>query len=510
MVNLYSYFFSSVRRFFSATALSRFTGFARDFTMAISFGDHEIVALFFIAFRLTHLFRRFLGEGPLQSAFIPLFANLKDKDENASHLFFRQLAFCVAMVSLVLILSTWAGAYCLLKVVSRDLSIIIYLTSLLIPSLLFIALYGLNLSFLQCYNRFFIAGFAPAFCNLAWILGILYYRNEPVEIAIYGVTKAIALGFFLQWLCTFIQVRSVIKDSKDVFKNIFNIHVKGLFKSFFVGALGVGGSQINAFTDTVFSRCASVNAPVYLWYSNRFYQLALACFGIVIVNTLVPSLSKEIKKASIRSAEKIFTFGHRVLMLVLTPLSIGMIIFGFSALNLAIGKGNFSLFALGETAKCLSCYAIGLIPAALILLYSAVFFANNDFKTPAAVSLATVLLNIILNTLFIFIFKFGAVSTALSTSICSWINFVVLNKRIKKFYLKLNYHLSDWAIVFIAAGIGVFCSSFIEPHLNSKLTKFLIPSMVYLGAYVFCILLNRAKLLDEAATEARGFMIKDN
>ncbi|MEM8727583.1 MAG: lipid II flippase MurJ [Chlamydiota bacterium] len=70
-LKLGKYFGSGLRRFFSGMILSRISGLGRDLSMAYAFGDHPMVAAFIVAFRFATVLRRFFGEGPLQSAFIP-------------------------------------------------------------------------------------------------------------------------------------------------------------------------------------------------------------------------------------------------------------------------------------------------------------------------------------------------------------------------------------------------------------------------------------------------------
>jgi putative peptidoglycan lipid II flippase len=81
----------SAKRFFSGTVVSRLTGMLRDVLMAFAFGAGESVAAFFVAFRLSNLLRRVLGEGAMQSALIPHLEGLKKDSPKRAALFFRDL-----------------------------------------------------------------------------------------------------------------------------------------------------------------------------------------------------------------------------------------------------------------------------------------------------------------------------------------------------------------------------------------------------------------------------------
>ncbi|HHJ63762.1 MAG TPA: murein biosynthesis integral membrane protein MurJ, partial [Aquifex aeolicus] len=55
------------------TLLSRVLGFLRDAGIAYYFGATSVSDAFFIAFRIPNSFRRLLGEGGFNAAFVPLY-----------------------------------------------------------------------------------------------------------------------------------------------------------------------------------------------------------------------------------------------------------------------------------------------------------------------------------------------------------------------------------------------------------------------------------------------------
>jgi putative peptidoglycan lipid II flippase len=82
--------FSYTRQFLSGTLISRISGFFRDVSMAFAFGDIAEVASLILAYRLCMLLRRILGEGSMQSAFIPGYQTIKEKDGPLAFEFFKQ------------------------------------------------------------------------------------------------------------------------------------------------------------------------------------------------------------------------------------------------------------------------------------------------------------------------------------------------------------------------------------------------------------------------------------
>ena len=82
----------SATKFFSGTMISRMTGMLRDVSMAYVFGTQSAVAALLVAFRFAHLLRRLLGEGAMQTAFIPYFEGLRKESTVRAGTFFCHLA----------------------------------------------------------------------------------------------------------------------------------------------------------------------------------------------------------------------------------------------------------------------------------------------------------------------------------------------------------------------------------------------------------------------------------
>lgn len=418
-----------VRRFFSGTLLSRISGMVRDLTMAFAFGDHPSVAAFMVAFRLSNLFRRLLGEGPFQSAFIPHFEGLRVQDPAKATFFFRKLTLLIVLLLIGITVFVEGGISALLSYgsLSEGNHEIVALTGWLFPAILFICLYGVNISLLNCYDSFFIPSIAPIICNLTWIGAAFFLRNKDPTLAMPTLAKWIVVGFIGQWILTLpLTLKHTAANWKEWFKFHIPKEVKDLAKAFALGAIGVGAMQINAFVDALFARHADIRGPAYLWYSIRLEQLALAIFGIACISTVVPRLSRAIKSNDRPLAQEFFALSYKRILAVMIPCTFAIIALGTAAVNLIYGRGHFTEFAIAKTTVCLWAYGLGLVPTTLVILFSAIFYAQNNFRTPMLISVLTVVINTALNAIFVFGFKMGAISTALATSISAWINCWIL------------------------------------------------------------------------------------
>jgi len=509
-LSLSNYFRSGLHRFFSGIMLSRLSGLGRDLAMAYAFGDHPMVGAFIIAFRFANIFRRFFGEGPLQSAFIPQFEELKNRDSELAYVFFRKLSLIIGGLTSIIIGVGHIGIRTILGFCSEENQQILILVQWILPSLFFISLYGLNISFLQCHGRFFISSMAPFLCNMMWIAGALTLKNLPMKQAMLGLAKFVLVGFIIQWMVTAFQMLSQMGTKKWIIKNLFQSEVKNLAKSAILGVLGVGALQVNSFFDVIFARYTDPSAPVYLWYANRFQQLALAVFGIATVNTLIPLLSRAVKKGEIEIAQKIFSFGCRRLILMMLPITCGICVLGFSAIYIVFGRGNFTLYAAHQTTRCLIAYGLGLLPATLVIYYSAVLHAKNNFKIPALFSLSAVGVNIVLNTFFVFGLELGPISIALATSIGAWYNFISLHTFLKKIEWRIGYQLKEFFLLITGALIASGLSYKVEAFFSDKIYNFIASAAVFILFLAVYGLVFKNSLFNHCASKTNLSLIKNH
>jgi len=422
----------SAKRFFSGTLLSRISGMARDMSMAYVFGVELSVASFLLAFRFAHLMRRLLGEGALQSAFIPQFEEIRLRNEKEAYGFFFSLTLCISLILFVLIVTlglTLGGVLKWVEVSAENYQVI-YLTILMLPSLLFICLYGLNASLLQCEQSFFTSSVAPVAFNATWIAAVISLRNSPPQDAMPYLAIGIIFACVFQWLWTVPKTWHLIKKVdvtplKQGFSHHFHTLIP-IFKPLALGMVGVSASQINNLIDSLFARYAELEGPAILWFAMRLQQLPLALFGIAIAGAVLPPLSRAIKSDNYESFIHYLLYGLLTTLGLMIPMTGLIFCMGDTIVNLIYGRGGFTDLAIQQTSICLWAYAIGLIPSAMILILAPAYYAKSNYLLPVTTSFINMLTNLSLNSIFIFFFKWGAFSVAIATSLSSWLNLYLL------------------------------------------------------------------------------------
>ena len=267
----------SARKFFSGTLLSRCTGFLRDIVTAAAFGISPAVAGFMLAFRLSHLARRVFGEGALQTAFIPQFEEIRQKHSQKGMQFFCNLAINIAALIVIIVLLVIGGLGLLLQsgTLSVDNQQVVTLTMIMMPSLLFICLYGVNTALLQCEKHFFVSSLAPVFFNITWIVCVLWVWHMAPSKAMIALAFAINIACFAQWLATVPQTAQILKPHLPHLKwKVSPSAIKKFYAPFTLSVIGVIATQVNSAIDPIFARYADLEGPALLWYAIRM-QLML-------------------------------------------------------------------------------------------------------------------------------------------------------------------------------------------------------------------------------------------
>lgn len=473
----------SALHFLSGTFLSRFAGLFREISMAICFGATPLIAAFFVAYRFSNLIRRLFGESALLSGFSPYFESAKTESVKEGAKFFRDL-FATLLLSLGGILAGlelglfFLGKWSSISLGSQQM---IYLIMLMLPGSLFICLYALFSAFLQCEKKFFIPGVAPVAFNFISILSVWLFKDFIPFQAMVALSISVVIAFLFQWIVVIPSSFKILKEHLS-FKewmqaSIFSLKIRKMMGAMLLTIIGIGAVQINTALDTLFARAASLSGPAYLSYAIRFHQLPLSLFGISLGVALLPSLARLLQSGDQGAYHNLLQMALKKSFALMFPATAAVFLLGFSSVRLVYGHGAFDIMAVVETTKCLWGYALGLVPAVFVLLLAPAFYAQKDFKTPLRAALFSVALNIFLNALFVFVFKWGAVSIAVATSVAALFNYLYLFLRFSEkvaplFDRETQRYMGKMAIVTMVAGtIALWMGGHYWGNLSWKVFK---------------------------------------
>lgn len=522
----------SASSFFFGTLISRFTGMARDMALAYFFGSSAFIAAFMVAYRFANLFRRLFGETALGSGFVPHFEQLKSVHPTKAVLFYRDLFFAMTTLLSFVVLASEGVLFSINKIqTSSNFQEIIYLTMLMFPGLIFICLYSLNSSFMQCEKKYFLSSLAPSLFNITWIVAAFLFRHVSPSKAVFYLSIATVFAFFIQWAVTFSSTYNFFSTNlgvKHFFKpNIFSGDLKALIRPMSLGVIGVGAVQINTALDALFARVADLSGPAYLWYAMRIHQLPLALFGIAISGAVFPPLARAVQKGDLTAYQGFILHSFNKTIAFMISATFGLIALGGSAINLIFARGEFGANSVYNTQLCLISYSLGLVFSTFVLILSSAFYAKKNYSIPTRGALYSVGINVLLNGVFVYLFHFKSVSIAIATSISSLFNYIFLirNMDFKIFDKKLIFGFlkvafSNLGALILTLFVGCFVihdstvlfllkkeiSNTFPDRFVIQISHFTILSLTYLGSLIsFAYLLKSDEILFICRVKKRRF-----
>jgi putative peptidoglycan lipid II flippase len=424
--------------FFSGTMLSRISGMFRDISLAYAFGAHGALAALFVGFRFAHLFRRLLGEGTLQSAFIPLFEEVKAQNFASGCRFFRDLSLLWTVLVSTICLLIMGLLWLCLPLFGPETKEIVTLSLIMVPVLLPTSLFGLNSCFLQSQKEYFISAVSPLFFNLTLVLSVFVLRSMPAVKAMPLLSAAIVLAATVQYVISFVPVfRSCFQELRgQIFRGVsfFSQEIKRFWKPLSLGVIGISASQINSAIDSLFARAAETQGPAHLWFAIRFQHLPLALFGVALSNAILPPLTRAIQAGETAKFLSFVEYAIRQVFALLLPCTAILFVLGISMINCIYGHGNFDSTAIFATTQCLHGYTLALLPTGIVIVLAPIFYAQKNYTIPVRGAYLSLLLNTVLNAIMVFGFGWGAVSVTIATSISAWINAFYLYWNARRFF----------------------------------------------------------------------------
>jgi putative peptidoglycan lipid II flippase len=453
------------------TIISRLLGYIRDILIAIFLGTGPLADAFFVAFRIPNTFRRLFSEGTFNAAFVPSYSALlikKKKSENFANSVFSLLVlglfFLVLIIEILmplfvfLIAPGFEGDY-------EKMELVITLTRITFPFLLFISLASFFSAILNSHNKFAIASAAPIILNIL-LIGVLFFGKIINDKLVYYLSYAVTTSGILQFVFLYFFVKKYVSFKFKLFIRI-DKKIKLFFSKLLPSIFSSGVTQINILVGTIIASFQT-SAVSYLYYADRIYQINLAIAGIAIGIVILPQLSKHVQNKKKTKVNLIQNKALELSLFLSIPAAIALVIASEEIISSLFGYGSFDENSVKNSAKALFYFAVGLPAFSLIKVFSTFFFARHNTKTPFYISLISVLLNILISV--IFFRDIGFIIIPIATTISSWFNaiylFIILKQK-KFFSFNLIFINKFIKILITSIFMGIFFNYLIQ-FFNDK------------------------------------------
>jgi putative peptidoglycan lipid II flippase len=429
----------SVAKVGGYTTISRVLGFVRDQLIAFTLGTGFVADAFFVAQRFPNLFRTLFAEGAFNSAFVPLFAKKIEADgKDQAHQFANDVfsvlltwmlfftCACMALMPWLIYLVAWG-----FKGTPEKMALVVSLTQLCFPYLLFMCLTALQGGVMNSLNKFTAAAAAPILLNIVLILSnavAWFYGTGNSATTGYIFAAGVTLSGIAQYVllavaCNRAGFRFMPKWPK------LTPDVKQVISRSLPGILSGGVMQINLLIATsIASGIAHANS--YLYYADRLYQLPLGVIGVAVGVVLLPTLSRLLRAGDF---ERVLDAKNRALefsLFLTLPAAAALMTIAGPILHTLFEHGAFKTEDTLAVAPAVMAFAAGLPAYSLTKVFQPSFYAREDTKTPMRFAINSVIVNIVAS--FVLSHYFSHVGIAMATSLAAWTNAAQLYFRLRK------------------------------------------------------------------------------
>ncbi len=372
----------------------------------------EQADIYLAAFRVPDFVYGVLITGGIAAAFLPVFSRYFKKDkQEAKELVNNVLTvFLLAMVVVSSILAIFAPQ--LAKVIVPGFSVADQILTASLMRIMFIAsiLLGLSAIFsgiLHYFRLFFAYGLAPIFYNIGIIIGMIFLTPY---FGLKGLAYGVILGALMHLL---IQILPTLKYGFYP-RFSFNLKHSGLLKIFRLmlpRTIGSAAYHFNLIIITAIASTLPAGSIRVFSFANDLYGVPIALIGVSFATAVFPVLSRNFATSDKVRFSKNFSNTFSQIIFASVPLTFLMFIFRAQIVRLLygtklLGNGFFGWQDTRLIAASVGIFAFSIIAASLIPFLAKTFFALHNTKTPVKIAIVSVLVNIGVAFLFVWLFAF--------------------------------------------------------------------------------------------------------
>ncbi len=421
------------------TFLSRILGLFREALFAALFELSPVADAFLLAYQIPNLFRKLFGEGALNAAFIPVYTDyLENRSVGERNRFGSVLLNILGLFLFVIVLAGVLFSFFIPDLFHGIeprawLELFSWLFRVMFPYMLLICLVAVLGGLLNAHKHFAAPAAAPVLMNvvIVSILCWLHYRYQGGEHAPSALIGFLAFGVLAGGVVQLLlQVPPLAARGFRYRLEINWNHpgIKRVLKLMGPSVVGLAVVQVNLLMDSVIAMVLvpEEGAITSLWFGNRIMQVPFALIGIAISTAAFPYFSSHASKGNYGKLAEQVVSGVRFTLFLAIPSSIGLAVLSEPAVRLLYQYGNFDAADTTRTGAVLLYYSTGIWAFCVYHVMTRAFYAVEDTLTPARVAMWMVGLNVCLNVLLVIMMGYRETGIALSTSITSFVNVIVL------------------------------------------------------------------------------------
>ncbi len=449
------------------TLLSRVLGLARDIVIARFYSAGIEADAFFVAFKIPNFMRRLFAEGAFSLAFVPVLTEYKtSKTIQETRELINQAAGTLGLILVLLTLVGVVASPALVSVFAAgfiDEPVKFDLTAdmlrLTFPYILLISMTAMAGGILNTWKRFSVPAFTPVLLNLS-LIGCAIWLSPQLEVPIHALAWGVLIAGVVQLLFQLPFLYNLGLLPKPVW-GWRQPGVQKIVKLMIPALVGSSVAQINLLFDTFIASFLVSGSVSWLYYSDRLLEFPLGVFGIALATVVLPNLSESHFKQGKQHFNETLDWAVQLALVIALPATLGLLLLAQPILSTLFQYGAFNENDTLMATLSLMAYSLGLPAFILIKILANAFYARQDSKTPVRIGIIAMLVNMVLNVIFVvYLIYFteipAHVGLALATSASAYANAGLLALYLRREqYLTLSHAFTMTLLKILIAVTGM-------------------------------------------------------
>ena len=411
---------------------SRLLGLLRSVAIADAFGTEPELGAYFVAFRVPDLVFQLLAGAALASAFIPVFSRvvLDDGEDDAWRLASSVLNL-ISLATFVLAALAFALAPLIVPLLAPGLgeasgradelhALAVELTRVMLISPLMFGVSGMLTGILNARQHFLAPSIAPLLYNLGIILGAVVLADRW---GVHGLAWGVVIGSVGHLVVQLPALWAVGMRWRPSL-GFASAGVREVMRLMGPRVIGLAAAQVNLVVVMFFASFVSDEAISAVNFAFLVMLLPVGVVGMAISTAAFPALATLGAEEDIEGLGRSIDGTLRMILFLAIPASAGLVLLADPVVRLLLQRGAFDADSTSLVVSVLVVYAVAAWAHASIEIMSRGFYALSDTRTPVAIAVLGMLLNVA--GCAALVEPFGIAGLAASASMAAVIEFVLL------------------------------------------------------------------------------------
>jgi putative peptidoglycan lipid II flippase len=414
----------------AATIISKVVGLVRQVAIGAAFGTDAIAEAYNFAYIVPGFLLILLGgiNGPFYSAIVSVLAKRK-KEEAAPLVETMTTLVGVVLLAVTILLVVFAGNLIDLTTPGLDQrpdgelikAIATRQLQIMAPMAVLAGLIGIGFGTLNVANQYWLPSISPLLSSITVVIAVGFLGLQlgdkiyAAENVIYsGAILAVGTtaGAILQWAVQIVAQTRVGMGGLRLRFDFNQPGIREIMKIMLPATFSSGMLYINWQINSIFASYIP-GAASGLNYANLLVQTPLGVISNIVLVPLLPIFSRLTDPQDWGELKQRIRQGLILSAFTMLPLGALMIALSQPIVNLVYKRGAFDQKASDLVASLLVAYGVGMFVYLGRDVLVRVFYALGDGNTPFRISFFNIVLNVVLD--FVFIKSFGAPGLVLAT-----------------------------------------------------------------------------------------------